>query len=69
MYKAVLQIHDISVRIRIRGSMSLTNGSGFGSGSYLLLFESIFTSFSKIKRQKEVTKHYGRNQGFLTIFA
>ncbi len=32
----VLRIHDILVRIRIRGSMPLTNGSGsgFGSGSF-----------------------------------
>jgi hypothetical protein len=29
----VLRIHDIFVWIRIRGSMPLTNGSGFGSGS------------------------------------
>jgi hypothetical protein len=30
----VLQIHDILVWIRIRGSMPLDNGSEFGSGSY-----------------------------------
>ncbi len=32
----VLRIHDILgwIRIRIRGSMPLTNGSGFGSGSF-----------------------------------
>jgi len=36
----VFRIHDILVWIRIRGSMPLTNGSGFGSGS-------------KIKSQKE----------------
>ncbi len=32
---SVLRTHDILVwiRIRIRGSMPLTNGSGFGSGS------------------------------------
>ncbi len=28
---AVLQIHEILVRIRIRGSIALTNGSGSGS--------------------------------------
>jgi hypothetical protein len=35
---AVLRIHDILgwIRIRIRGSMPLTNGSGFGSGSWIL---------------------------------
>jgi hypothetical protein len=27
----VLRIHEILVRIRIRGSIPLTNGSGFGS--------------------------------------
>jgi hypothetical protein len=32
-YRAVLRIHDILVWIRIHGSMPLTNGSGFGSGS------------------------------------
>ncbi len=30
-FVAVLRIHDILVWIRIRGSMPLTNGSGFGS--------------------------------------
>ncbi len=35
-YISVLRIHDILVwiRFRIRGSMPLTNGSGFGSGSF-----------------------------------
>jgi hypothetical protein len=32
LFIAVLPIHDILVWIRIRGSMPLTNGSGFGSG-------------------------------------
>jgi hypothetical protein len=31
--KSVLQIRDILVRIQIRGSVPLTNGPGFGSGS------------------------------------
>jgi hypothetical protein len=35
LFSAVLRIHDvlvwIQIRIRIRGSMPLTNGSGFGS--------------------------------------
>jgi hypothetical protein len=37
---AVLQIYDILVWIRIRGSMPLTNGSGsgFGAGSYNTAF-------------------------------
>ncbi len=46
-FPAVLRIHDILgwIRIRIRGSMPLTNGSGsgFGSGSWIriLLFSSL----------------------------
>ncbi len=32
-FQSVFRIHDILVWIRIRGSMPLTNGSGFGSGS------------------------------------
>jgi hypothetical protein len=43
--EAVLRIHVILgwIRIRIRGSMPLTNGSGFGSGSWIriLLFSSV----------------------------
>ncbi len=42
---AVLRIHDILgwIRIRILGSMPLTNRSGFGSGSWIriLLFSSL----------------------------
>ncbi len=45
MIEAVLRIHDILwwIRIRIRGSMPLTNGSGsrFGSGSRILLFSAL----------------------------
>ncbi len=45
MYRPVLRIHDILgwIRIRIRGSKPLTNGSGFGSGSrsWILLFSSM----------------------------
>ncbi len=41
----MLRIHDILGRIRIRilGSMRLTNGSGFGSGSWIriLLFSTL----------------------------
>ncbi len=44
-FQAVLRIHDILgwIRIRIRGSMPLTNGPGFGSGSWIriLLFSSL----------------------------
>ncbi len=43
--QAVLRIHDILGWIRIRGSMPLTNGSGFGSGYgswiRILLFSSL----------------------------
>jgi hypothetical protein len=43
--EAVLRIHDILgwIRIRIRGSMPLTDGSGSGSGSWIriLLFSSL----------------------------
>jgi hypothetical protein len=46
--KSVFRIHDILVRIRIRGSMPLTNGSGSGSGSMPLInrSESAFGSGS-----------------------
>ncbi len=42
-YKAVLRIHDILgwIRIRIRGSMPLTNGSGSGSWIRILPFLSL----------------------------
>jgi hypothetical protein len=42
-YLAVLRIHDILgwIRIRIRGSMPLTNGSGSGSWIRILLFSSL----------------------------
>ncbi len=45
-YLPVLRIHDILGWIRIRGSMPLTNGSGFGSGSWIriLLFSSLTPS-------------------------
>jgi hypothetical protein len=41
--RAVLRIHDILgwIRIRIRGSMPLTNGSGSGSWIRILLFSSL----------------------------
>ena len=56
--KPVMRMHEILVRIRIRGSLPLTNGFGFGSCSFhqwtsrhqqkvfcLLHFEGTFTSF------------------------
>jgi hypothetical protein len=58
---AVLRIHDILgwIRIRIRGSMLLTNGSGFGSGSWIriLLFSSL------------TFKMPAKNKFFNTIFS
>jgi hypothetical protein len=39
--EAVFRIHDIFVWIRIRGSMTLTNGSGSGSLIRILLFMSL----------------------------
>jgi hypothetical protein len=63
----VLRIHVILVWIRIRiwirGSMPLTNGSGC-----LLPFEGTFTSFFKDKKSKRSHKAVGIKI-FLTIFA
>ncbi len=66
--KAVLRIHDILMWIQIRESMPLTNGSGFGSGSFyfhhLSLRCQLKTNLKKIcsayyffkdKKSKEVT--------------
>jgi hypothetical protein len=76
----VLRIHEILVRIRIRGSIALTNGSGSRSCFFvsdlqdvkkvfcLLLFEGTFTSFFKDKKSKRSHKTVGINV-FLTIFA
>ncbi len=79
---SVFRIHDIlgwiRIQIRIRGSMPLTNGSGFGSGScyFPVIFNTIFSAyyflkvhlyhFSKIKSQKE--SQNSRNQGFSYYF-
>ncbi len=74
---AVVRIHDILVwiRIRIRGSMALTNGSGSGSwirillfARCLLFFEGTFTSFFKDKKFKRSNKTVSM-KGSLTIFA
>jgi len=72
------------VRIWIRRSIPLTNGSGsWASDPALLqwpstkkyfllitvLFEGTFKHhFSKIQIHKEVKKQYGRNQGFFLLF-
>ncbi len=76
---SVVASHDNLDRIRIRGSMPLTNGSGFGSCYFrhwpsrrqqktkffcLLFFEVTFTSFFKDKKSQN-----SRNQGFFYIFA
>ncbi len=56
---SVLRIHDILGWIRIRGSIPLTNGSGFGSGSWIriLLFSSL------------TFKMPAKNEFFDTIFS
>ncbi len=59
LQKAVLRIHDILgwIRIRIRGFMPLTDGSGSGSWIRILLFSS------------EIFKMPAKNQFFNTIFS
>jgi hypothetical protein len=63
---SVLWINEILVRIRIRGSIPLTNGSGSCSFRQLpsrcsqkifFLYFLYLHHFSKIKSHKEVTKH------------
>ncbi len=70
-FPSVLRIHDIlvSIRIRIRGSMPLTNGSGSGFFCFLL-FEGTFAihHFSKIKKIKKKSLN-SRNQGFSYYFS
>jgi hypothetical protein len=61
---AVFGIRDILVRIRIRGSIPLTNGSR-SRFFCLLLFEPIFTSFFKDKKSERT----GGMKVFLNIFA
>jgi hypothetical protein len=46
----VLRIRDILVRIQMRGSVSLTYGSGFGSGSGLYRTGTILTLLSVEER-------------------
>ncbi len=59
--KPVSRIHDIlgCIRIRIRGSMPMTNGSGFGSGSWILIL--LFSSFT--------IKLPAKNEFFNSIFS
>ncbi len=66
LFGSLLQIHDILVRIRILGSVTLTNGSRCGQkicgfGTLVRLHHS-----SKMKSHKEVT--HSRNQGFPYYF-
>ncbi len=59
---AVLRIHDILVRIRIRGSIPLTNGSYFrqwpSRRQQLLIFEGTFTSFFIDKKSQRSYKTF-----------
>ncbi len=48
---AVLGIHDILVRIWITGSVALTNGSGFVSGSRYNSGSDSFTPFFSIQKK------------------
>jgi hypothetical protein len=59
--KPVLRIHVILgwIRIRIRGSMPLTNGSGFGSGSWIRILQFSSLTF----------KMPAKNKFFNTIFS
>ncbi len=59
MFLTVLWTRDISVRIRIRGYVPLTNGSGS-------CYFRHCPSRRKFKSHTEVTKH--RNQGFFYYF-
>ncbi len=68
---SVLEISDILVRIRILGSVPLTNGSRCGSvrPKYIRIWRTlVYLHYSsKIKSRKKL--HNSKNQGFLTIFA
>ncbi len=81
--QAVLRIHDILVRIRIRiwigGSMPRTNGSGCGSRSYCYQKNNFFNNFfcllhfegtfgSFLKIKRQKNSPNSRNQGFSYYF-
>jgi hypothetical protein len=57
LFLAVLRIHAILgwIRIRIRGSMPLTNGSGFGSGSWIRIL--LLSSLTLRCKQKTIFYH------------
>jgi hypothetical protein len=58
IFFAVLQIRDILVWIRIRGSMLLTNGSGFGSGCGSFYFHNSSRCQQKTNLKKSFPAHY-----------
>jgi hypothetical protein len=68
----VLRIRDILERLRILGSVAMTNGSGCGSGSHKNIRIRIrntgtFTSFFKDKKVIKKSQNI-RNQGFPYYF-
>ncbi len=70
LFETVLRIHEILVltRIRIRESISLTNGSGLGSGSCYFrqwpFWRSIYIIFQRQKVIKKSQNSTGSNQCF-----
>ncbi len=83
MYSPVLRIHDILVRIRIRGSMPLTNGSGScyfrlwpsrnqDANKTLIFYNFFFTAYFFMKvhfwRYTSGFLQNSRNQGFAYYF-
>ncbi len=66
-YKAVFRIYDILVWIRIRGSMPLTNGSGFGSSYFFIDLQDankklILKSFSAYYFLKVHLHHFSKRK-------
>ena len=62
-FVAVFRIHDILgwIRIRIRGSMPLTNGSGSGSWIRILLFLSLTFKMPANLSKKQIFYHLPYN--------
>jgi hypothetical protein len=74
--QGVSRIRDILVRIRILGSVPLTNDPAPASdlSLFLIFFAYYFLKVhlhhsSQIKSHKEITKQYVEIKGFLAIFA
>ncbi len=65
LWNPVLWIRDILVRIQIRGSVTLTKGFRFGSGSCFLKFFAYYF-FRYISSVKKKSKN-SRNQVFFTF--